>query len=700
MKLRLHTLAVFLTALLAAASLHGQTAAPATTSPSPTADKVVQLAPVEVTGTAEEKIATASTVGTKTSTPLAEIPQTISVITRAELDLRNVKNVAEALRYTAGVSTDAYGEDPRGYTWAQIRGFDASFDGQYLDGLRLTNYEFTEAFGLEQIEVVKGPGSVLYGQSTPGGLINSRSKRPTTATFGEAAVEVGSDQSIETTLDTGGPLNAAGTVLYRLTALFRDNQKDSNNYPVDATRAYIAPALTFNLSDATSLTVLASYFHGESTQVPGFVADPAGAPTRVYYNNPTWDLEKNDIYRLGYELEHRASPDLVFRQHARVSRYDVLDYYVNSLGYTAPPILDQSASIWQSAALSLAIDNQAQFNLTGDRLDQTFLAGLDYTWSSADTQYFDDPAPGLDITNPVYFPVARPTTLLGDAYQTIAQTGLYAQDQIKFDTHWITTLSARYDWVSNDYKDRLAGNTHTTQDDQALSTRAGLAYAAPNGLVPYVSYSTSFFPNSGTDFSGNIFDPTEGEQYEVGLKYAPKNSRGTATLSLFNLTQSNVLTDDLTNLGFSVQTGEVRSRGVEFESKLALTTSLDWLFSASYADIEITRSNAGDEGNVPVLTPRALASNWLDYTFHDGALSGLTFGGGVRYIGSSYADSANTRLNDAYVNFDLAIRYVRGAWIYAVNVNNLFDTVNLSSDGFSYNESGGRTVRASLAYRW
>jgi len=378
----------------------------------------------------------------------------------------------------------------------------------------------------------------------------------------------------------------------------------------------------------------------------------------------------------------------------------VLDHYVSGTGYTTPPILDQTADIWQSAALSFAIDNQAEFNLTGDRVEQTLLAGLDYSWSSADTQDFEDPAPGLDISNPIYFPIPRPTTLISDTYQTIAQTGLYAQDQIKLDRHWIATLSARYDWVTNDTKDRLAGNTHDKQDDQAFSTRAGLAYAAANGLVPYVSYATSFFPNSGTDVSGNAFDPTKGEQYEIGLKYAPKNARGAVTLSLFNLTQSNVLTDDPANIGSYVQTGEVRSRGVELESKLALTQALEWFVSASYADVEITKSNAGDQGNVPGLTPRTVASSWLDYTFQDGSLSGLTLGGGARYIGPSYADSTNTRENDGYLNFDLALRYRRGAWTYAVNVNNLFDKVNLSTDGYNYNESGGRTVRASVAYHW
>jgi iron complex outermembrane recepter protein len=683
----LFALAVFLTATgLAVAQPAGNQS-----------DSVV-LDTVEVEGS-RNTISTATTLGTKTSTPLAEVPQSISVISRDEIELRNAKSVAEALRYTAGVSTDAYGEDPRGYSWASIRGFDVSFDSQFLDGLRLTNYEFTEAFGLEQIEVVKGPGSVLYGQSTPGGLINSRTKRPVSAAFGEASVELGSDQSFETTIDTGGPLTGNGTVLYRLTALFRDNNEDSNGYDVDAQRYYIAPAVTFNLSEATSLTVLASYFHGESTQVPGFFPDAAGNPTGVYCNNPNFDYEENDIYRLGYELEHRATADLTLRQHARVSRYDVLDYYTNIDSYTPPSTVNQTASVSEVEARTFAIDHQAELNLTGDRIDQTLLGGVDYIRTSGDSRYFDEPIPGIDLSNPVYAPIPRPTTLLDDSHQSIQQIGLYAQDQIKFDTRWIATLSARYDWVTNKVRDNLFGG-HTRQDDEALSTRAGFAYAATNGFVPYISYSTSFFPNSGTDFSGDPFDPTEGEQYEIGLKYAPQNSRGTATLSIFELTQSNVLTDDLANAGFSVQTGEVRSRGVELEGKFALTENLNLLVSVSHADVDITESNAGDKGNTPGLTPQTLASSWLDYTFHDGAFSGLTLGAGVRYIGFTYSDSFETRKNDDYVNFDLAIRYLRGAWAYSVNVNNVFDKVNLSSDGYTFNESGGRTVRASVAYRW
>jgi iron complex outermembrane receptor protein len=665
------------------------------------ADDVVRLDKFEVTDTTAS-FANTALVGTKTATSLLETPQTISVISRHELDLRAVKGVAEALRYTAGVSTDAYGEDPRGYAWAKIRGFDVSFDSQYLDGLRLFNYEFPDAFGLERIEVMKGPGSVLYGQSTPGGLINNVSKRPTANAFGEASFELGTGQSYETTVDTGGPVDAHGGFLYRLTALFRDNEKDSNDYTVDARRFYIAPALTWRLSEATTLTLLTSIFHGASTQIPSLAAGPSGELTNAYINDRNWDLEENDIYRIGYQLEHRISSGLILRQSARVSRYDVLDRYLNAAGYESDNVtLDRSASIWESQSRTVAVDTQIEYKIAGDRIARTLLVGLDYGLSRADTQYLEDDGPSINLTDPVYgVGVAEPVTLWSDSRTLASQTGVYAQDQITFDSRWIATLSGRHDWVTSDYVERTTATPHDKTGDAAFSGRAGIAYLAPRGLVPYASCSTSFFPNSGTDFSGTPFAPSKGRQYELGLKYAPAGDRGTLTLSLYDLTQSNVITSDPTNIGFNRAAGKWRSRGIEIESKIALAPGLEWIASASYDDIEITRSNDGDEGNIPGLTPRANASSWLGYTFRSSTLSGLTLGGGVRYIGDSFTDNTNTRENDDYVNLDFAVQYAHGAWLFAFNVVNVTETVELNGDGSGYYPTAGRTLRLNLGYRW
>ena len=531
-------------------------------------------------------------VGTKTDTPLLETPQSISVVTEDQIVMRNAQGVAEALRYTAGTSTETYGPDPRGYDWVTIRGFDA-FNSRYLDGLRLQNYEFPEIFGLERVEVMKGPSSVLYGQSTAGGLINAISKRPKEVAFGEIGTEIGTHESYEATLDFGGPLSADGSLLYRFTGLFKDNQKDSTGFPVDARRYYIAPAVTWNISPDTKIDLLVSYFHTDSTQVPSFAAAPNGAPTEVRaFGYDQWDFEKNDILRFSYQLEHQFTPDLKFRQNFNASSYDVKDKYVNSLGYSSGTMMDRSASIWNSDSRSIGLDNRLELKFGTNRVEQTLLFGFDYAYATADTQYYEDPIPGIDIANPDYsLPIPVPTTLLSDSYQRSTQYGFYAQDQIKLDSKWVGTFSIRQDWAETDLKERTTGGTHDRQKDEAFTVRAGITYLADNGLAPYVSYSTSFYPNSGTDSAGNTFDPTEGKQYEIGLKYAPKDFRGGATLSVFDLTQENSLTTDPANTAFSKANGEIQSRGIEFEGNLGITGNLDFLVNASYADVEITSGN-------------------------------------------------------------------------------------------------------------
>lgn len=643
-----------------------------------------------------------NTVGTKTTTSLLETPQSISVVTQDQIAIRNAQGVAEALRYTAGTSTETYGQDPRGYDWVTIRGFDA-FNSRYLDGLRLQNYEFPEIFGLERVEVMKGPSSVLYGQSTPGGLINAVSKQPKESAFGEVTAGIATGETYETTLDAGGPLTKDGSVLYRLTGLYRSSEEDSNGFPVDAERYYIAPAITWKITPDTTITFLTSYFHTESTQTPSYASAPDGSPTGVRaFGYGKWDYEANDIYHLGYQLEHRFTSDLVFRQNLRASQYDVRDKYVNSLGYKKKStIMKRSASIWDSDTLSLGVDNQLEYKIRGNRIEQTLLGGFDYSYASADTVYYESHTHSIDISAPDYsLPIARPTQLQSDSYQQSTQYGFYLQDQIKLDSKWIATLSGRHDSSYSDYKERTSGDPHSLQLDRAFTGRAGLTYLADNGLAPYASVSTSFYPNSGADKTGNTFDPTEGRQYELGLKYAPKNFRGGATLSVFDLTQSNVLTTDPSNTAYYRPSGEWRSRGIELEGDFGITDNLDFIVNASYDNVEITSSEDGDEGNSPALTPEKTASAWLNYTFHDGTFKGLALGSGVRYVGSSYSSNANTYENSDYAAVDLAARYVNGPWTYALNVNNVFDTVEWINTDYQYNKTAARELSLSVAYHW
>ena len=272
--------------------------------------------------------------------------------------------------------------------------------------------------------------------------------------------------------------------------------------------------------------------------------------------------------------------------------------------------------------------------------------------------------------------------------------------QIKFDDHWVGVASLRHDWVKSESAERTSGGSADEQDDKAFSYRLGLMYLADNGLAPYASYSTSFFPNSGVDAQGTTFDPTEGNQFEVGLKYAPKDFRGGLTFSAFHLTQDNVLTTDPRNQAFMKANGEWTSKGVELEGNVGITDRITLLGSLTLMDIEITKSADGDEGKTPGQTPEKTASGWVTYSFTDGTLQGLTLGSGVRYTGPSYQDTSNTAKNDSVLCVDLVARYVRGPWTVALNVDNVADETTYSSDGFGYYQSAGRTVRVSLGYKW
>jgi len=230
-----------------------------------------------------------------------------------------------------------------------------------------------------------------------------------------------------------------------------------------------------------------------------------------------------------------------------------------------------------------------------------------------------------------------------------------------------------------------------------------LAYLFDNGVTPYASYSTSFQPNPDIDRNGNLFKPTTGKQYEVGIKYQPPGYNSSITMSAFDLTQRNVTTPDPVDANFSVQTGEVRSRGLEVEGKASLTDNLNMLASYAYTYAKITEDTRY-KGNTPRDIPRHTASLWLDYTVNNGTFDGLGMGVGERYVGSS-KNIQNTLktpqyfLTDATLRYDLSKVGLKGTKI-SVTANNLFDK-HYFEPGF-YEDSvfygNRRNVIATLGY--
>lgn len=685
----------------------------------------VTARPESAWGPVDGYIATRSATATKTDTAIIETPQSISVIPQALMEAQGVNRVDEALRYSAGVRTEPIYDTRRGTFF--IRGFNVSNNGQYLDGLKLAysggygGWE-VDPFTLERLEVLRGPSSVLYGQNVPGGLVNQVSKRPQEIAANEMSLQVGSFDRRQVAGDFTGPVDADGKWLYRLTALGRESGTQTRH--VDDDRILLAPSLTWRPNADTSLTLLAQYQKDRTGNTANFLpargtlwsTDNGRIPIDFFSGDPSFDATDRRKLQVGYLFEHRASDMLTLRQNLRYSTLEV-DY--KSLGANGgwvelrEPLqnLKRISLVSEEDFHLFSLDNQAQVNLDHGALKQTVLLGADYQESRFDRLYGLRTAPVSPINafNPVYgspFPGARPGPS-NQTDQTRRQFGLYAQDQLKLHDKWILQLAGRYDWArsSTDETTLATGAVKSTPtDDGAFSGKAGFVYLSETGLAPYVSYSESFEPVAGASYNGTPFKPTRGKQYEVGVKYQPPGARSFVQASLFDLRQTNVPTADLAHPGFSEQTGEIRSRGLELEGTWEVTRDLNVLASYTYNDVKVTKAaaNAVNLGKRPPYIPDHMASIWADYRIGGaGPLANLWFGAGVRYMGSTN-DTADTFKVPAYTLVDAALRYDWNRYRLSLNASNLFNRQYVAACDSVTNCYYGieRTIMAKLSYHW
>ncbi len=652
------------------------------------------LTPIVIEGQSDSPIFTGdsyfvtnTTTGSKTDTPLTEIPQSVSVITRQEMDDRRPAQLEDAIAYTSGVVASPWGMDDR-FDECLIRGFDLCTSNLYRDGLnqRLIGYSGfkIEPYGMERIEVLKGPASVLYGENDVGGLVNAVTKRPTSEPLREAFVSYGSFNTVETGIDLGGPIGDDDLWTYRFTGLYRDG-----GTPIDYTendRIYLAPALTWRPDDTTSLTILANYqsdrmMPGYSVPVPGMSGYIGPEVSRDFFTGSRgFDRFDADHGSIGYQLSHEFDENWTVRQNIRYARqttdYRQLyfgDYAGDNAVRPDGHTIARTAYTVDETASMFTIDNQLQYDASSDLIDNKLLVGLDYNRWNVDGVNRYGPGPDLDILDPDFSqPVPQPD-IDEDLEQTVGQLGLYIQNQSKIADHLVVSLGVRQSWIENKIDDRLAGEKSVQRDD-SLVKQAGIAYLFDNGFTPYASYAESFIVNLGQTRTGDNFAPSEGRQYEAGIKYEPTFFTGSVTAAIFDLRKSNVLTTDPADSNFSVQTGEVLHRGFELETKAELDFGLSLTAAYTYLDAEITKSNDGYAGNRPSLVPKSTAALWANYTFdEDSGLAGFSAGAGVRYIGASFGDEDNTIRVPSYTVADAALRYKRDQWEAAINVTNLFD---------------------------
>ena len=622
----------------------------------------------------------------KSDALLIETPQSVSVVDASFIETINTKTISESLGYTPGLITQS-ASFARSADNVYLRGFPVNTaDGSILlDGLKPQASTYgggIEPYALERLEVLRGANSVLYGQLGPGGVINAVSKRPSFTRSGEIRAQYGSFDRKELAGDYTGALS--DKVAIRLTGLIRDSNTDVDYIKDD--KRFFAPAVTVKIDEATDLTLLGSYQEIRmnfaaplSVQLVTGAGLPKGPIARDrFVGEPGFDRYDANQWTLGYRLNHDFSD--AFKLESSLRYYKgTLDWdYLQVGAVTAAGDLTRTISARRETTKALSTDNRLKYDFDTGAVRHEVMAGLDvYVPTYRNDRYQNGTVAPINIYNPVYGAVPVVDTRQSrnrGADVRGRQIGAYFQDQIRYDK-WIVVLGGRQDWSRNRTNIRATG-IDTEQKDDAFTWRAGVVHVSDNGLAPYASYARSFAPQVGADFNGKSFVPSEGEQFEAGLRYQKPGSKLLLSTAVYQLTQTNVLTPDNTvgrPAGFSVQTGEIRSRGVEVEAQAEVVTNLNLLLAYAWFDPKITQSNtAGEQGQRPTFVPRQTLSVFGDYRLAAVGLSDIKIGAGARYIGSSNIVGA-TFDNKAYTLIDAVVEWTPGPYRFALNARNLFD---------------------------
>ena len=648
--------------------------------------------------------------GTKTDTPVTEIPQSVSVITAEDFHDRAAVNLQDVIRYSAGATSELNGVDTRG-DFLAVRGTGAE---QYLDGLnRMPGFIYggrLEIFTVERAELLRGPSSTLYGGGGAGGILNSISKRPQTNFGGEIGIVYGTDDYKQVQLDVTGPI--ADGLSARLVGLYRDADLQQSSQRND--RITVMPAVTLKPGPDTEVTFIGLYQRdrlGSQTYLPTSKTIDGSGATRIsddfYLGEPDFNHTFADHYALSVLVTHRFSDYLTFSSRNRAFEQDT--DYQEVFGYTGFPggaYADAGRTIAQRAwylnraeYTGLNSDNNLVLTVDTGPLVHQILAGFDYTEFRENKQEGFGAAPGLNLYAPVYgVPFVYGVGWATDTKNS--QTGFYFQDQIRAWDRVSLVFGARHDDVkSNVNNTQLAAN-------KAWTFRAGIIGDVVKGVSPYFNYSESFLPVFGSNFFGVAYVPRSGRQYEAGIKFQP-SSRMLFTVAAYDIKEQNVLIADPNELQNFIQGGSTRSRGIEAEANIKLPANFDVTASYSYTRAEYLVVDGRQRGDRRENLPEHQASVWTSKRFDLGGDLSVKVGAGVRYQSDKVSFDQLYRI-DPVTLADAMVELSYGKWSLSVNGANIFDEkvyTNCSYSGGAINEGycylgKDRTVLGTLRRRF
>lgn len=682
----------------AAAPLHAQTTGNTATQPALTPSSA------QTNGQAVSELDAVKVVGSVDDLQSLDFyaPNSSAVISAKDIEAQGSRKLDEALQYQAGILSEPFGADNK-VEWFKIRGFDASVS---LDGTPTTpNGYFVwkpEIFGVESAEVLKGPNSMVFGASDTGGVVNLVTKRPHKQESLLMNLEAGHRKRLGLGIDYNGIANDEGNVYYRIVAQAR--RADGMQRETYMNSYYLAPSLTIDFNDRTSLTLLTSIQREDGRPTNGFlpaygslISTPYGrVDRRLNAGEPGFDYLKRTQASAGWLLSHKLTPDWTFTQNYKFSYLDLDQRNVYAFGSDGDHELTRGYTLTDGITRNHYIDHRLKGRMRlGDTVEILPTLGVDYLKSNTSGRNNGNgwPVPNLDMFNPVY---GQPFAVTAPAYDLDSrQLGLYASAQARVGSHWNFNAGIRHDHAKSD---GMIAGASSGYDISHNSVNVGAMYISDYGVSPYVSYSESFKPIAGVDGHGNTYQPYVGKQKEIGIKLEPDWLDGTLTLAYFDIEEKNALVSD--SSGIQSQSGKRTNKGVELEGSFKITPRTGVKIAYTY-----NHSRQDIDGGITIRTPmipRHQASLWVDHRFDLPKGGALTVGAGARYNGPTEDQQYNRgAIVPSYTLFDLMARYqIDRNWSMQLNARNLTDKTYVSTCSWLCYYGGERTIDMQLQYQW
>jgi catecholate siderophore receptor len=634
---------------------------------------------VVVTGRPDSYATDRTATATRTDTPLKDVPQSVTVVTEELIDDQAMQGMADVLQYVPG-ATMGQGEGHRDAP--TLRG-NASTADFFVDGVRDDVQYFRDLYNVERVEVLKGPNAMIFGRGGGGGVINRVTKRAMPDRSAEVRLEAGSWGHGRVTADVNAPLGAAA--FGRVNALFQHS--DSFRDHVEIERWGVNPTVTFEPNDRVSVRLNYEHFEDDRTVdrgVSSFSGRPITPSRSTFFGDPGQSYSTVDVDLLSGTVEFTVSPTLTVRNHTVIAAYD--KFYQNVF----PGAVNAAATQVSLAAYNNATERENLFNQTDvvltattGALRHTLLFGAEFgrqdTANFRNTGYFNNTATSIlvPLANPTVFgaPITfRQSATDADNGTEAAVAALYVQDQLEITPQLQLIAGVRFDRFDLDFHDNRTG-ADLSRTDELVSPRLGVVFEPVEPLSLYASWSVSYLPASGDQFSSlsatsSTLEPEEFENLEVGAKWEVRPAL-MLTAALYRLDRTNTTAPNPSAPGQIVQTGAQRTTGFEVEAAGQVTHRWQILGGYAFQDAEITSTtSAAPAGRTVPLSPRHKLSLWNKVSLTPALDAGL----GVVWQDEMYASISNAVVLPSFTRVDAAVFYrVNPRLRVQMNVENLLD---------------------------